>query len=146
MLKKYATTQIYKVYRSHSVIVGFCLLHSIAFAAVFLSTIALLYKIIIAGLVVISLLFYLKQEIKFSGLHIRYGSVFGWEIAYSENHFQSILILPSTVLTPYIVVLHFKQQNTKKQTILICRDALKKDEFRKLMVELKISGLQKDVL
>jgi len=34
-------------------------------------------------------------------------------------------------------------QNKKKQTILICRDALSYDEYRKLMVALKISGVNR---
>ena len=41
-----------------------------------------------------------------------------------------------------MIVLHF-MQNKQKQTILICRDALFYDEYRKLMVALKITGLKR---
>ena len=93
-------------------------------------------------MVLVSLRVYLKREINFRGLLIRHSSGFGWEVAYSENNFYAIEILASTILTPYIIILHFIH-NKKKQTILICRDALFYDEFRKLMVALKISGLNK---
>ena len=61
---------------------------------------------------------------------------------YTENNFHVIELLASTVVSRYIIVLHFVQ-NKENQTILICRDALFYDEFRKLMVALKISGLNK---
>lgn len=93
-------------------------------------------------MVLVSLLIYVKREINFHGLLIRHSSGLGWEVAYSENNFHVIEILASTVITRYLIALHFIHNN-KKQTILICRDALMYDEFRKLMVALKISGLNK---
>lgn len=142
--KKSAITQIYNIYQSSSVVVGLCLLHTIAFVPVYLSAIVFIYKAILSGSIVFSLFFYLKQEIKKPNFTIRHNLKTGWEIADQNNYFQSIEILPSTVLTPYAIVLHIKQQNRKKQTILIFKDALKNDEFRKLMVELKMVGLFKD--
>jgi hypothetical protein len=37
----------------------------------------------------------------------------------------------------------FNQKNKQKQSILICKDALINDDYRKLMVALKITGLKK---
>jgi hypothetical protein len=145
LLKKYATTRIFKIHQSSLVIKALWASHIIAFTSVFLTALMLIYKAIIIALIFISLFYYLKRETKFPVFFIRHSLAFGWEIAILENHFHSFDVLSSTVLTHFLIVLHIKQQNRKKQTILICKDALKNDEFRKLMVELKISGLRKDI-
>ena len=118
-------------------------IHAIAIVAAFINALAPIYKVIITIMVLVSLLVYLKREINFHGLLIRHSNEAGWEVAHLENNFYTIEILASTILTRYIIVLHFIQ-NKKKQTILICRDALFHNEFRKLMVALKISGLNRE--
>ena len=117
-------------------------MHAIAIVAAFINALDLIYKIIITAMVLVSLLVYLKREINFHGLLIRHSTTLGWEVAYSEYNFHVIELLASTVVSRYIIVLHFVQ-NKENQTILICRDALFYDEYRKLMVALKISGLNK---
>ena len=117
-------------------------MHAIAIVAVLINALDLIYKVIISLMVLVSLFVYLKREYNFQGLLIRHSSGLGWEVAYLENYFYAVDILASTVITRYIIVLHFLQ-NKKKQTILICRDALSYDEYRKLMVALKISGVNR---
>ncbi len=95
-------------------------------------------------MILFSLLFYLRRELRFHGLSIVHSMVSGWEMALSDHQFYPVKILASTVITPYLIVLHYKIQNKQKKTILICKDALIEDDYRKLMVELKISGIQKD--
>ena len=142
MSKKYAINQTFKVHRSSLLIRWLVVLHAIAIVAAFINALDLIYKIIITAMVLVSLLVYLKREINFHGLLIRHSTALGWEVAYSENNFHVIELLASTVVSRYIIVLHFVQ-NKENQTILICRDALFYDEYRKLMVTLKISGLNK---
>ena len=144
--KKYANTQTFKINQSPLLNKGLIVLHIIAIFAVFLNALILTIKFFIIALVLLSLFYYLKQSLNFKGISIRHNSEFGWEIIDSENYFNPIEILSTTVLTHYLIVLHFKKQNNKKKTILICRDALENDKYRKLMVELKVSGLNKDVL
>ena len=117
-------------------------IHAIAIITAFINALALIYKVIITVMVLVSLLVYIKREINFHGLLIKHSNGGGWEVARSGNNFFTIEILSSTIITRYIIVLHFIQ-NKKKQTILICRDALFYDEFRKLMIALKISGLKR---
>ena len=142
MSKKYAINQTFKVHRSGLLIRWLVVLHAIAIVAAFINALDLIYKIIITIMILVSLFIYLKREINFHGLSIRHSTEFGWEVAYSENNFYAIEIVASTVVTRYIIILHFVQ-NKENQTMLICRDALFYDEFRKLMVALKISGLKK---
>ena len=95
-------------------------------------------------MILCSLLFYLRRELRFHDLSIVHSMASGWEMSLSGNFFYPVKILASTVITPYLIVLNYKIQNKQKRTILICKDALVEDDYRKLMVELKISGIQKD--
>jgi hypothetical protein len=120
-------------------------MHFVALLASVLNALAMLYKLAIICSILISLFYYVKTMNQC--FFIRYGALSGWEIAYSENLYYPIKILPSTVITSYLIVLHFAfttKQNKKKRTALICKDALIADEYRSLKVELKISGLSKD--
>ena len=143
MSKKYEKNHTFKIHRSLLLTRWLVFLHAIAIVAVFINALDLIYKVIITLMVLVSLLVYLKREINFHDLIIRYSTEFGWEVAYSENNFDAIEVLDSTVITRYIIILNFIQ-NKKKQTILICRDALFYDEYRKLMVKLKISGISRE--
>ncbi len=120
-------------------------LHIIAIIAVSVSAFAVLpYKTLLVFFILISLVVYSKKENNFKGLTLRHANTSGWEIAFLENQFSPIRVLPSTVITHYLIVLHYKIQNQQKRAILIFRDALINDDFRKLLVALKISGLSKD--
>jgi len=111
---------------------------------IFIASISLIYKSLLFIAIIASLLIYRTREIKRNGLLIRYKPELGWEIALQGNDYYSIEVLPSTVITSFFIVLHFKRHKNKKQTTLIAKDALIDDEFRKLMVLLKISGVRKD--
>ena len=72
---------------------------------------------------------------------LRYSGSKGWELA-GKDAFSTIQILHSTVISTFIIILHFNGQEDRKQSILIPCDALSTEEFRKLTVELKISGFK----
>ncbi len=116
-------------------------MHGVAVIAALLNTLLISYQFIIIFSIIINLILQIRAAN--NSLSIVYNAISGWKIAYSTNDYYSISILSSTVMSPYFIVLHFYRQNKKKQTILICRDALNTDEFRKLLVALKISGMRR---
>jgi len=118
-------------------------LHLLPSPFIFLSSLSFNNQLFLIVSLFVSLLVYIKKEICFNNITIRYSTAKGWELGHIEGVFSSIQVLPSTVLTPYLLILHFKLQNNSKKTILICRDALIDDSYRKLLVLLKISGLKK---
>lgn len=122
---------------------GLVIFHLLSVVAVFISELALAYKVILWDAIIVSLLFYLGKHFAHKGQYIRYSSRNGWEL---DQAFYPIEILTSTVITSYLLILHFEQQNKRKQTILICKDALINDDYRKLIVALRLSGLKKDAL
>lgn len=93
-----------------------------------------------------SLIFYLKREKDFSGCFVRHSHRRGWEIAFSDQNFNSITIMPSTVISTVLIVLHFNTVIKQKQAVLIYNDAMPSDDYRRLMVELKINGLKREGL
>ncbi len=144
MLKKSEITITFKIHQSIALMKGVVILHLAAFLAVFLSALVLAYKVVLWNVVLFSLFFYVAKFREYKSQFIRYSLRSGWEFAQSDLKFYPIDILSSTVITQFLLFLHFKQQSAKKQTILIYKDALIKDDYRKLMVELRLSGLKRD--
>ncbi|EIC31079.1 MULTISPECIES: protein YgfX [Methylomicrobium] len=53
---------------------------------------------------------------------------------------EPVAILPSSVLTPFAIWLHYEPRSTRKKALLIVKDAMPDAEFRRLTVKLKISA------
>lgn len=143
LLKKSAQTQIFKVNHSKCLLKSLLALHLLPIPFIFLCSLSFNNKLLLLVVLFISLLVYLKREICLYGITISFSTIKGWEFGGIDGVFLPIQVLPSTVLTPYLLILHIKLQNNSKKTILIFKDALIDDDYRKLLVRLKISGLQK---
>ncbi len=72
---------------------------------------------------------------------IRYSESSGWEIS-SQNDFEPVQILKSTFISTFIIILHAKSQNKDKLTILVLNDALCADAYRRLISQLKTTGIK----
>lgn len=89
-----------------------------------------------------NLFFYLRHYYtQFQPYCIRYHEASTWSVAITGNEFQTLQILPSTVVTIWLIVLHFRLENGKFQSLLIFNDALSDKDYRGLVVTLKIAGL-----
>jgi hypothetical protein len=53
---------------------------------------------------------------------------------------EPVAILPSSVLTPFAIWLHYQPHSARKKALLIVKDAMPDAEFRRLIVKLKISA------
>lgn len=97
-------------------------------------------QLIISALILLSFIVYVIQAN--DNVAIRHGLLTGWEWFNLEcGFFSPIEILSTTYISRLFIILHFKSQNHQKKTILIARDALPKNEYRRLLVTLKINGL-----
>jgi len=117
-------------------------MHFLAIVATYQNSLDISIKVTIILLILISLTRNLKREFQFQSVFIRISLQKGWEITFVDNCFIAMEILPSSVISPYFIVLHFKPQKMPKQTLFIFKDALVDDEYRKLVVQLKILGLK----
>lgn len=113
-------------------------MHFLAVMAVFLSDVSWSYQLIMSLFIILSCYIYSKCLSR--GSTFRYSSVSGWEWLNAEQKFSTIEILSSTVITPLFIALHYRYKY-KKTAIIICRDALPKENYRHLLISLKINGL-----
>jgi hypothetical protein len=67
---------------------------------------------------------------------IKYTEAACWEISNGQD-FEPVRILNSTVITLYAIFLHAARQDQGKKTIIILRDALLEDDYRRLIVKLR---------
>ncbi len=118
------------------------MIHALAAMAALHNSLPVIYQIVFFVTILISLFFYSRQmNYPFS---IRFTTSLGWEILNSENIYQSVKILPTTVLTRFFSILHIEKLNERKQTMLILKDGMKQGDYRKLVIRLRISGLEMD--
>jgi hypothetical protein len=73
-------------------------------------------------------------QLKIEQRKIRYSEKLGWEIS-EGGDFEAVEILKSTVVTTAFIFL----QMHNKPTILIANDALREDDYRQLIVKLKMT-------
>ncbi len=111
--------------------------------AAYLNTLDISFRLVIISLILINLFINLKHELQIQAVFIRSSSLEGWEITSEDGEFSVINILPSTVISPYFIFLHFKKQKKPRQSIFILKDSMIEDEFRGLIVQLRIAGLKK---
>jgi len=113
----------------------------LATIACFSNGLAINYQLIALLTVIISANFYWQDYQKFQSYVICHNEAIGWQLAKIENNYQNIMVLPTTVLTAQFIVLHFRFQRGRKQALLIVNDALNKQDYRRLLIELKTSRL-----
>jgi hypothetical protein len=93
-------------------------------------------QLLLGGAILGSLFLSWQRLIQVRGLTLNPADE--WEIIL---HDQTVLALlaPSTILTPWLVILHLTA-GKRKFAIPICRDSLDPESFRKLRVYLRIAG------
>ena len=116
--------------------------HGLAVMAIILSPLALIFQLIFSLLMAVSLFFYLQFT---PGVYtIRYSSFKGWEWRDLACEFSLLDVLSTTVMSPYFIVLQVQTDKRQNRTLFICKDAMLEDDYRRLLVTLKINGLKKN--
>ncbi len=118
-----------------------CIVHILAIFSCLLAVVPIVMKIVLPVGILLHLMFSLQQKEKLTGLKLQYSPSQAWEVAMVGANLSPIHILPSTVITPLVIILHYKKQSGKKQSMLIFTDAVSPEVFRKLTVELRIHNL-----
>lgn len=116
------------------------ILHLLALSAVLLASLTVWIKTLLILCLAISGFIYSQRTAGHKNkVAVRYSDVSGWQIDVG-NGFEAIQIRPSTVITPWLIVLHYNVVSRKFYLPIFC-DALNTADFRKLIVQLKVSGL-----
>lgn len=140
MSKKFATAikvTIKQSKRLHQVIV---IIHVLAVVACIHNSLPLSDKLMLAILVSVNLYFNIaKYNTQFKAFSISYDDALGWQITDINQNFTAIQILPTSVITANLIVLHFQDYKQKSQQKIICYDALNTSDYRALLVTLKLA-------
>jgi toxin CptA len=79
---------------------------------------------------------------------IKHTEALGWEVSEGCD-FASVEILKSTVITTFVLFLHFKLgsqaqpwKSSHKKTLLVLNDALAEEDYRCLIVKLKTTAIK----
>jgi len=69
-----------------------------------------------------------------------------WVIELKDNKQYKTQLLPSSFVSPWLVVLNFKRADEQpRRSVTLFRDALDGESFRRLRVRLELEGTGKDV-
>jgi len=138
LLKKSELPFTIEVKQSHYLLAFIIISHGLALLSSFLIAVQLWIKIIVLCLIAGSLLFYLHSyRQKRYCYTFKHTAEFGWELA-GHSGFSAIRILNSSVITLFVIILHV-EYDTKKISLLICKDAVIAEIYRRLLVALKIN-------
>lgn len=119
--------------------------HALAIFAGLANSLFWFYKLIALIVVGCSLFVYLRRyHYQFQPYQLKYNEDSVWSVAITDNDFQTMQILPSSVITTWLIVLHFRLENGKRQDLVILNDALNQQDYRSLAVSLKIAGLSQE--
>ena len=117
-------------------------LHVLAVLGCWLNSLPVALRLTAVLLVLTSWVFQYSASLVAS-VFLRYSTAGDWSLSYDGVTFVAINIKPETVLGSLLTVLHFK---TDKQSgsLLVFKDAVAANQYRKLLVQLKISGQSRE--
>lgn len=116
------------------------LIHVLALVACLANALAMLYKMLLLGVVIMHFRFSWRKYINSRHLAIRHSDVAGWEVLLGHRY-EPIKVLGSTVTTTFAIFLHFTGHNNARHNAIILNDALFADDYRQLLVRLKTAGV-----
>jgi len=143
--KKSAPPLFFTLNKSRRLIHILRVLHILAALASVLNALPILFKLITFLAVVVSFKQYSSRYDKhFQRFFIRYSEETGWQLSQNNSVFQRIEILPTSVVSQYVIVLHFHLQDKKQLSRVIFYDALSTQDYRALVVALKVAWHRKE--
>ena len=123
------------------------LIHALALGASLANDLSLVFKSILIIGTCLQGWITLKHS-KNNQLTIKYTDTIGWQIS-KDHDLAAIEILNSTVVTPFAIFLHYKKScllsiktTQEKHSHLILNDTLSDEDFRRLIVKLKITHIK----
>jgi Membrane-bound toxin component of toxin-antitoxin system len=108
-------------------------LHLLAVLAALGNDLPLAIQLIIVGFIVIDAWFTIKR-VRTEQRVISYSAAKGWQLS-DNSKVTDMQVLPSTVLTTLVIFLH----TANNPALLIAYDALSQEDYRRLIVLLKIT-------
>jgi len=110
----------------------------------------LMLKVFLIILIVLSFSYYLRLHLvltsKKSVLFIKQDSAKNWFITFNskpaETELISVKLLPSSFISRFLIVLNYQDSQDTKHSILITKDSCYSNEFRYLMIAIKLANIK----
>lgn len=111
--------------------------HALSFLAAWLNPLAIGLRLLLSALIALSLWRSLARTPEIAGLRLKSDG--RWELQLDDGKREEACLLGSSLVNPVFVILHF-HSGKKRRSLLICRDSLETEEFRRLRVALRVVG------
>jgi hypothetical protein len=122
-------------------------IHTLALVASMVNSLALSIKVSLFALIGMHCWLTVRR-VNADHYTIKHTEALGWELSEGSD-FASIEILKSTVITTFALFLHFKYRSqaqswksVHKKTLLVLNDALAEEDYRCLIVKLKMTAIK----
>lgn len=143
MAQSFQTSQIFIINPSCYLKRFVDFLHLLALLAAGLNALPVIYRSV-AGGVVVMLWLASRKYWKISASRLRYTENKGWEMAFDGMDYKAGKVLADTVVTQWVVFLRFKADAQSTMPLIIAKDSLSADDFRRLRVKLMLSECERD--
>lgn len=142
MSKKFEAPLWFDVQQSTGLLSFIIVVHGIVIFSCLTLPLTVVLRVLLVVVPISSLLFYLhRYRSGFYRVSLKYSKECAWELL-EGDHYSSMRILKSSVLTSFIIILHMLIDN-KRRSVLVCCDAVSRDDYRQLLVALKITKSDK---
>jgi hypothetical protein len=139
MFNQFEAGSYFKIGSSRRCLQVGCALHGMAVLACWLANIPVAVKWVMS-LVIPALGWVYVYQRGQANIELRYTRTTGWQICLDGKDFWDITILKSTVVSNLAIFLHYRGKiNPRFKAIMIANDSLSANDYRRLMVKLKIT-------
>lgn len=112
--------------------------HGFSFLAAWLNPLPVWLRLALSMSVLLSLWLTFRAKPNIAGLRLQPDG--GWILQAMDDTETEASLLGSSLSNPWFVLLHF-QAETRRHSLLICRDSLDAEGFRRLRVALNVAGI-----
>lgn len=117
--------------------------HGLAILACWLNALETIGQIMLSVVLLACWGWQYKQQRNSQAIYLRYSPSEGWAMSAAGHDYQAITLKPTSVINKLLIVLHYTDINRHFKTLLIGNDSMSDQDYRRLLVLLKISGLTK---
>lgn len=139
MPKNVAEKLVIKICESRQLKLLVHVLFVCAFAACWANDLPKDYRYLLSGLIVVFWALHNNAN-RSSPYFLRYTANLGWGLSLDDTDYREILILDGTVITCFAIFLFCKTTAQTTKSILIARDSMSENDYRSLIVRLKLSS------
>lgn len=140
MLNYKPTTETFAIGSSLNQLVLQILLHLIGLLACWQNSLAVDIRLILLGLILVSLFIRLSDYNKTHYKWLRLTQQSGWELALNDKVFMPITLGRASVITSWVMFLYCETEKKKGIIVVFC-DALSNREYRRLLALVRTSGV-----